>query len=53
MKRGNPEPLTRKLRAELKALASLPDSSIDTSDAPEVADWSGAQRHRFYRLAKG
>jgi hypothetical protein len=35
MKRGNPEPLTRKLRAELKALANLPDSSIDTSDAPE------------------
>ncbi|HEY4986176.1 MAG TPA: type II toxin-antitoxin system HicB family antitoxin [Bradyrhizobium sp.] len=30
--------------AELKSLAALPDSAIDTSDAPEVLEWSGAKR---------
>ncbi len=37
---------------ELKALASLPDEDIDTSDIPEVSDWSGAERGRFYRPVK-
>jgi hypothetical protein len=38
--------------AELKALASLPDEAIDTSDAPELSDWSGAKRGLFYRPVK-
>lgn len=38
--------------AELQALAALPDDTIDTSDAPEVTDWSGAVRGRFYRPIK-
>jgi uncharacterized protein (DUF4415 family) len=29
---------------ELAALAARPDSDIDTSDAPEVLDWTGARR---------
>jgi hypothetical protein len=41
--------LTRKRRAELKALASLPDEAIDRSAAPELADWSAAKRSLFYR----
>ena len=39
-------------QAELDALALLPEETIDTSDAPEVTDWSGAVRGRFYRPVK-
>ena len=52
MKKGVSERLTRKQRAELKALADLPDGAVDTSDAPEVLDWSGAKRGLFYRPVK-
>ncbi len=52
MKKGNPEPLSAALKAELETLAARPDSSIDTSDLPEVTDWSQAQRGRFYRPQK-
>ncbi|MDE1146428.1 MAG: BrnA antitoxin family protein [Azospirillaceae bacterium] len=51
MKKGNPQPLEPHLRAELEAL-SADDSPIDTSDAPEVTDWSGAKRGMFYRPVK-
>ena len=39
-------------RAELAALAALPDEQIDTRDIPEVRDWSGAKRGLFYRPVK-
>ena len=52
MKKGTSNRLTRKQRAELKALASLPDDAIDTSDAPELLDWSAAKRGLFYRPVK-
>lgn len=42
----------RHVKAELKALAALPDSAIDTGDVPEVRDWSGARRGVFYRPVK-
>jgi uncharacterized protein (DUF4415 family) len=48
MRKGNPEPLTLKLRTELDALASMPECEIDTSEMPEITDWSGA----FYRPVK-
>jgi hypothetical protein len=35
--------------AELTALAVVPDDAIDSSDAPELFDWSGAERGLFYR----
>jgi len=38
--------------AELDALAAMPDSEIDTSDAPPVTDWSGAIRGAFFRPIK-
>ena len=38
--------------AELAALAAQPDAEIDTSDAPDIADWTGAERGRFYRPIK-
>jgi uncharacterized protein (DUF4415 family) len=52
MKRASSKSLTAKQKAELKALAALPDDRIDMSDAPEVRDWSGAQRGLFYRPVK-
>lgn len=52
MKRGNPKPLTPRLRAELKALAAMPDSEIDTAEMPPIADWSRAVRGPFYRPIK-
>ncbi|HEY7299607.1 MAG TPA: BrnA antitoxin family protein [Xanthobacteraceae bacterium] len=44
--------LTRRQAAELNTLAALPDYAIDTSDAPELLDWSGAKRGLFYRPVK-
>ncbi|MBI3796264.1 MAG: BrnA antitoxin family protein [Deltaproteobacteria bacterium] len=41
-----------KRKAELKALASLPDADIDTRAIPEVTDWHGAVRGKFYRPVK-
>jgi hypothetical protein len=42
MKRGNPEPLTPELQAELDALAAMPESEIDTTEMPSITDWSHA-----------
>lgn len=39
--------LTSEMAAELAKLALMPEEEIDTSDAPEVLDWSGAQRGLF------
>jgi uncharacterized phage-associated protein len=36
-----------RLAAELMSLALLPDEKINTSDVPEVSDWSRAVRGRF------
>jgi uncharacterized protein (DUF4415 family) len=52
MKKGASRQLRREQLAELKSLADLPDGAIDTSDAPELLDWSGAKRGLFYRPVK-
>ena len=52
MKKGNSAPLGAEQKAELEALAALPDSEIDTSDSPPVTNWSGAVRGAFYRPIK-
>ena len=52
MKPGISRRLTARQRAELDALASLPDDAIDKRDMPEVTDWSKAVRGRFYRPVK-
>src|SRR5262249_23207687 len=52
MKKGISKRLTPDQRAELKSLAALRDDAIDTSDAPELLDWSGAKRGLFYRPVK-
>jgi len=50
-----PPPLTDTQREHLAKLTALPDSSIDTSDIPELPDekWSEGARGRFYRPVKG
>jgi uncharacterized protein (DUF4415 family) len=42
----------RRQMAELKSLAALPSEAIDTSDAPELLDWSDAKRGLFSRPMK-
>jgi hypothetical protein len=46
------KPLTQAQLAELKLLAGGPDTEIDTSDAPEILNWSGAKRGLFHRPTK-
>lgn len=52
MKKHRSSPLTPEQLNELAALAEQPDEAIDTSEAPEVHDWSGARRGLFYRPIK-
>ena len=40
------------LKLELEALAKRSDDEIDTSEIPEITDWSNAERGRFYRPIK-
>ena len=42
----------KKAAEELAALAAMPDKEIDTSDIPEIIDWSKAVVGRFYRPVK-
>jgi hypothetical protein len=49
MRKGNSDPLPPDLAAELAALEAMPDN---TSEMPEVQDWSGTQRGRFYKPKK-
>ena len=44
-------PLDPYVAAELRRLALLPDDDIDTSDAPEITDWSRAIRGRFSKVS--
>ena len=52
MKKADNE-LTPQQQAEIDALKAMPDDEIDTSDIPEVTDWSGAKRGMFHRLKEG
>ena len=52
MKKGTSKALTNEQKAEIESLAALPDEKIDTSDIPEILDWSGAKRGALYRPAK-
>ena len=52
MKKKTFKRLTHEQQAELKSLAALRDDAIDSSDAPELVDWSGAKRGLFYRRVK-
>lgn len=47
-----PKGLTPEIAAELDALAAMPDDTIDLSDTPEVTDFTGWTRGKFYRPVK-
>jgi len=44
--------LTEEQRDELRKLAAMPDRDIDTSDIPEITDFSGFEVGKFYRPIK-
>ena len=44
--------LTEDEQSALGVVATMPDSEINTSDIPEVTDWSGAVRGAFHRPVK-
>ncbi len=51
---ANPPPLTEAQKAELKALAEMPDSEIDFSDIPPLDEtfWKNAVRNPYYKPTK-
>ena len=51
MKKGISE-LPPDVQEQIRALEALPDDEIDTTDAPEILDWSDARRGVFYRPVK-
>ena len=44
--------LPLEIQEQLSALDQLADEDIDLSDIPEITDWSGAVRGKFYRPVK-
>lgn len=51
MKKGSTR-LAEDRKTELSALGELSDDRIDTTDIPELLDWSDAKRGVFYRPVK-
>jgi uncharacterized protein (DUF4415 family) len=52
MKKATSKALTPEQKAELKALADLPDAEIKTEEMPEQRDWRSAERGVFFRPIK-
>ena len=44
--------ITPDIETELNSLASMTDDTIDTTDIPEITDWSNAVVGKFYRPLK-
>ena len=40
------------IQAQIRALEALPDDQVDTTDAPEILDWSDARRGVVHRPVK-
>ena len=40
------------VQEQIQTLEALPEDQIDTTDAPEILDWSDARRGVFYRPVK-
>jgi uncharacterized protein (DUF4415 family) len=49
MKKRSPD---RKVKAEVARLAARPEVDVNFEDIPEIRDWSGAVRGRFFRPVK-
>ena len=52
MKKAISSDLPEESRRQLAALAAMAEEDIDTSDIPEVTDWTGAKRGLFFRPVK-
>ena len=52
MSKAASKKLTGEQKAEIEALAALSEEKIDTSDIPEILDWSDARRGLLYRPVK-
>ena len=52
MKKATSRELTKERKAELEALTDLSDENVDTTDIPEILDWSGTKRGLLYRPVK-
>ncbi len=52
MKSRDMKPATRDISAELAIIDAMTEDEIDFSDAPEITDWTGAVRGKFYRPEK-
>ena len=52
MQKAISKKLTGEQKAEIEALAALPEEEIDTSDIPEILDWTDARRGLLYRPVK-
>ena len=48
----DPREWLNRAQAQVRALEALPDGLIDTTDTPEILDWSDARRGVFYRPVK-
>ena len=48
MKKGR----SKEQMEQLKSLAAMQDEDIDLSDIPEITDWTGAVRGKFYKPIK-
>jgi len=44
--------ITSEIEAEFIAIAAMSDDDIDTSDIPEITDWSKAVVGKYYRPVK-
>lgn len=44
--------LSTESQSEIRDLANMPDSDINTDDIPETTDWAEARRGLFYRPVK-
>ena len=44
--------LPSEVQAQIRALETLPDDQTDTTDVPEILDWSDSRRGVFYRPVK-
>ena len=44
--------LSPEMQSEIRDLANMPDSDINTDDIPETTDWKDARRGVFYRPVK-
>ncbi len=40
--------ISKQMQEELDKLAAMPDDDINTEDMPEITDWSGTVRGKFY-----